>query len=70
MTVRRRTSRRTAATPPAFASAPRALEEMIAARAHELFVQRGSIHGRDLDDWLQAEAALQRELQGGRKPNN
>jgi hypothetical protein len=43
---------------------------MIAVRAHELFVQRGSIHGRDLDDWLQAEAALQREFQGGRKPND
>ena len=32
----------------------------IAARAHELYEQRGSVDGRDLDDWLQAE----REIDG------
>jgi hypothetical protein len=32
----------------------------IARRAFELFEARGREHGRDLDDWLQAE----RELQG------
>lgn len=32
----------------------------IAVRAYGLFVQRGSTHGWDLDDWLEAE----RELRG------
>ena len=27
-------------------------------RAYEIFVERGSAHGRDLDDWLQAEHEL------------
>ena len=30
----------------------------VAARAYELFEERGRIHGRDLDDWLQAENEL------------
>jgi Protein of unknown function (DUF2934) len=33
-------------------------EEKIRFRAYELFQQRGCQHGRDLDDWLQAEAEL------------
>jgi hypothetical protein len=32
--------------------------EQIRARAHELFEQRGREEGRDLDDWLQAEAEV------------
>ncbi|HEX3696845.1 MAG TPA: DUF2934 domain-containing protein [Polyangia bacterium] len=32
--------------------------EAIAKRAYELFLQRGSIPGFELDDWLQAEAEL------------
>ena len=31
------------------------LEEQIAQRAHELWLQRGGEHGNDLDDWLHAE---------------
>ena len=31
---------------------------MIACRAYELFLARGAQHGRDLDDWLQAEREL------------
>lgn len=30
----------------------------IAVRAYEFFLQRGCTHGRDLDDWLQAEREL------------
>jgi Protein of unknown function (DUF2934) len=30
----------------------------IARRAHELYLSRGSGHGHDLDDWLQAEGEL------------
>ena len=34
----------------------------IARRAYELFLARGSEHGRDLDDWLRAERELQPKL--------
>jgi hypothetical protein len=32
--------------------------EAIAKRAYELFLQRGSVSGNEVDDWLQAEAEL------------
>jgi hypothetical protein len=32
--------------------------EMIAKRAYELYLQRGSVPGHELDDWLEAEAEL------------
>lgn len=47
-------SRGTRRTPP-FPS-----PEQISRRAYELFLSRGGQHGRDLDDWLQAEAELRR----------
>lgn len=31
------------------------IRELVSIRAHELFLGRGGEHGRDLDDWLQAE---------------
>jgi hypothetical protein len=37
-----------------------ALHEQIEARAHEIFLRRGSEPGHELDDWLQAE----REVMG------
>ena len=30
----------------------------IAARAYEIFVERGATHGNELEDWLQAEREL------------
>ena len=36
------------------------LREAIARRAYELYQRRGGAHGRDLDDWLQAERELTR----------
>jgi Protein of unknown function (DUF2934) len=33
----------------------------IARRAYEIFLEHGSLHGRDLDDWLQAEHELKEE---------
>ena len=36
------------------------LEEKIRRRAYELFLGRGAQHGRDLDDWLQAETEIVR----------
>jgi Protein of unknown function (DUF2934) len=32
--------------------------EVIARRAHELYVQRGGEHGKDVDDWVAAEKEL------------
>ena len=31
----------------------------VAKRAYYIYVSRGEAHGRDLDDWLQAEQQLQ-----------
>ena len=33
-------------------------DQDIALRAHQIFLDRGSIPGHDLDDWLQAEREL------------
>lgn len=33
-------------------------EEEIARRAHQLYVQRGGEHGRDVEDWVRAENEL------------
>jgi len=40
---------------------PGPTREAIAHRAYELFLQRGSAPGYELDDWLQAEAELAAE---------
>jgi hypothetical protein len=32
--------------------------EAIARRAYELYVERGGKHGKDLEDWVQAEKEL------------
>ncbi len=40
------------------------VEELISRRAYELFEQRGSIHGHDAEDWLQAEAEVKELLAG------
>jgi Protein of unknown function (DUF2934) len=45
-------------TSPRIVSLP---HEEIGLRAYEIFLQRGSIHGWDLDDWLQAERELLHE---------
>lgn len=36
----------------------------IARRAYELYEQRGAAHGRDWEDWFQAEDELRREVTG------
>ena len=37
------------------------LGEEIARRAHELYLQRGGEHGKDVDDWVTAEKELRQE---------
>lgn len=39
--------------------------EEVARRAYELFVARGAGHGRDLDDWLEAERQLTEQAPNG-----
>lgn len=48
----------------------RTLEE-IRRRAYEIHIERGGIHGCDLDDWLQAEHELQEKYKeaGNRQKN-
>lgn len=36
-------------------SSAKDIQELISTRAYEIFQNRGGEHGRDLDDWLQAE---------------
>jgi len=43
----------------------RPAQEAISRRAYELFLQRGSVPGYELDDWLQAEAELTAEAAKG-----
>jgi hypothetical protein len=37
-------------------------EDEIARRAYQLYEARGGAHGRDLDDWLQAERELRQRM--------
>jgi hypothetical protein len=39
------------------------LSELIAARAYELYQQRGAIDGYDVDDWLQAEREVSEQVE-------
>ena len=34
-------------------------EDLIRLRAFEIYLERGGIHGHDLDDWLQAQVEFQ-----------
>jgi DUF2934 family protein len=51
----------------------RPTEAEISARAFELYLQRGSVTGYELDDWLQAEAELVAQsvaANGGKKTSS
>jgi Protein of unknown function (DUF2934) len=39
--------------------------QAIQQRAYELHLEQGCVHGRDLDDWLQAERELRERYQAG-----
>ena len=41
---------------------PSELQEQIRRRAYELYEQRGGEDGRELDDWLQAEAEVTQSM--------
>ena len=42
---------------------PETRNELITKKAQELFVKRGKVPGRELDDWLEAERLVDQELQ-------
>ncbi len=41
-----------------------ALHEMIEKKAYEMYEKKGAEQGKDLDDWLEAEKIVKRELKG------
>jgi len=45
----------------------RILRQRIAEKAHEIYECRGCCHGRDLDDWLEAERLVLSEI-GAQSP--
>jgi hypothetical protein len=53
-----------AATP---ADAPRGRDE-VAARAYEIYCGRGCEHGRDVDDWIEAERQLRNDATSAAGP--
>jgi len=44
------------------------VKEMISSRAYDIYLNRGAEHGRDLDDWLQAESLVLASLTEGPVP--
>ncbi|MCU0915978.1 MAG: DUF2934 domain-containing protein [Planctomycetes bacterium] len=44
------------------ADGPKITHDQIARRAHELWVQQGCPHGRDRENWFEAEKQLRAEL--------
>lgn len=45
-------------------------QEAIAKRAYELYLQRGSVPGYEVEDWLQAEAELTAAAANGTRPRD
>jgi hypothetical protein len=43
--------------------APIEIQEQIRLCAYELYEQRGGVEGRELDDWLQAEAEVTQSME-------
>ena len=38
------------------------VQRLIGERAYQYFVERGFVHGHDVEDWLRAEAEISAEL--------
>lgn len=50
-------------------SQPPMSENTVARRAYELYEQRGGEHGRDWDDWFQAEQEARASTNDGETPS-
>ena len=46
---------------------PDGMRDRIAAKAYELWSERGRRHGRDLQDWLDAETIVMEEIHEARE---
>ena len=57
-------------SPPATGGSPRSTSrpthEEIELRAYQMYLERGGEHGRDVEDWLQAERELLRKYKRSR----
>ncbi len=53
--------------PPNPIELPEGMWERVAARAYELWEQRGRREGHDLEDWLEAEALVMEEIHEARE---
>ena len=47
-----------ASEPPAISPSRLVADEDIRARAYQRYLERGGVHGQDLDDWIEAEQEL------------
>jgi hypothetical protein len=45
------------------------LYNRVAQRAYDLFMQRGAVHGHDVEDWLTAERLVREGLRPAPPPN-
>jgi Protein of unknown function (DUF2934) len=45
----------------------KALSEMIEKKAYEIYEKRGGKHGKDLDDWLEAEKVVMQKKRTGKE---
>jgi hypothetical protein len=44
---------------------PNVFSERVAKKAYELYLERGCVNGRDVDDWLEAERIVEKEMISG-----
>ena len=56
--------RRAGTKPPLATTGPRITHDQIARRAHEIWIKQGCKHGRDQENWFEAERQLRAELAG------
>ena len=56
--------RRAGTKPRSATTGPKITHDQIARRAHEIWVQQGCSHGRDRENWFEAERQLKAELAG------
>ncbi len=45
----------------------KAIHEMIEKKAYEIYEKRGMGHGKDLDDWLEAELIIKGKMRNKKK---
>jgi hypothetical protein len=59
--AKKKGARKTSAKAASRKAPPEPKDEEVRRRAYEIYERRGSEHGRDFDDWLEAEAEVRDE---------